>query len=107
MTALDTGQWRKMVSAPKDGSRIIVVIRANEQGPADIDIVRWSRPRRSADECWTSTDSSADCPIMYEDWEVAWWMPLPSSMPEVRVPGMAARLPDFPRDGQEIGGSGI
>jgi len=102
-----TTQWRAMASAPKDGSRIIVALRASEQGGADIDIVRWTRPPKAADECWVSTDSTHDCAIVYENWEVAHWMPLPASMPDVRTPGMASQLPDFPRDGQEIGGSGI
>lgn len=106
MAATDTGDWRAMSSAPKDGSRIIVVIRASEQGPADIDVVRWDKPRRSGEACWTSTDSSADCAIVYEDWEVAYWMPLPSSMPTVKTPDMASRLPELP-SGLEIGGSGI
>ena len=107
MSETSTEQWRKMASAPKDGSRILVVIRASEQGPADVDVVRWTRPRRAPDESWVSTDSSHDCPIFYEDWEVAFWMPLPTSVAPVKTPGLAARLPEFPRDGLEIGGSGI
>ncbi len=103
----ETGQWRTMAGAPKDGSRLLVVIRASEQGAADVDVVRWEKPKRAAEPCWMSTDSSHDCAIVYDDWEVVFWMPLPSSMPGVRTPGMAARLPEFPRDGQEIGGSGI
>ena len=100
-------RWRPMITAPKDGTRIIVVIRHSEQDPADIDVVRWAQARRSGDPCWTSTDSSHDCAIMYEDWEVAHWMALPSTMPSVRTPDMAARLPAFPHNGEEIGGSGI
>ena len=103
----DAPRWRPMITAPKDGTRIIVVIRQSEQGPADIDVVRWAHPRRSGEPCWTSTDSSHDCAIMYDDWEVANWMPLPSTMPGVRTPDMASRLPAYPRDGQETGGSGI
>ena len=100
-------QWRAMKSAPKDGSRIIAVIRGGEQGNADIDVVRWTRPRNAVDDCWVSTDSTHDCAIMYEDWEVQHWMPLPVTMPGVRTPDMASTLPEFPKDGQEIGGSGI
>ena len=103
----DAPRWRPMITAPKDGTRIIVVIRQSEQGPADIDVVRWAQARRSGELCWTSTDSSHDCAIMYDDWEVANWMPLPSTMPSVRTPDMAARLPAVPRLGEEIGGSGI
>ncbi len=98
--------WKPMSGAPKDGTRILVVIRGSEQGPADVDVVRWTRPKRAAEDCWVSTDSSADCAIIYEDWEVAFWMPLPPTIAPVRSPGLAALLPDFPPD-QEIGGSGI
>ena len=107
MSEISTDQWRKMTSAPKDGSRILVVIRGSEQGPADVDVVRWTHHKRDAEPCWVSTDSSADCAIVYEGWEVAFWMPLPASIAPVRTPGLAAQLPDFPRDGQETGGSGI
>lgn len=100
--------WRSMESAPKDGTRILVVIKASEQGPSDVDVVRWATPRRGrADDCWMSTDSSADCAIVYEDWEVVFWMPLPSTVAPVRTPDLASRLPRIPRDGEEIGGSGI
>jgi hypothetical protein len=100
-------QWRSMKSAPKDGTPILVVIRGTEQGTAAVDVVRWTKPRCAPDTCWVSTDSSHDCAIVYEDWEVANWMPLPGSMPGVRTPDMASRLPDFPRNNEEIGGSGI
>ena len=107
MSGIDIDQWQSMASAPKDGSRIIVVIRASEQGPADVDVVRWDRPRRNADPCWTSTDSSHDCAIVYEDWEVSFWMALPSTLPPLKAPDLKARLPLVPSAGDEIGGSGI
>ncbi len=101
----DASSWKGMASAPKDGSRIIVVIRASEQGGSDIDVVHWARPTRGrSDECWLSTESSADCPINYEDWEVTFWMPLPSSLPPVRSPDLTSRLPPIPK---ESDGSGI
>jgi hypothetical protein len=105
--AVAANQWKPIAGAPKDGSRILVVIRGTEQGPADVDVVRWTKPHRAPEDCWVSTDSSHDCTIAYDDWEVAFWMPLPSSIAPVRTPDLAARLPAFPRDGQEIGGSGI
>lgn len=107
MNALDQAKWRKMSEAPKDGTKIIVVIRASEQGPADVDVVSWDQPERAADKCWVSTDSSGGCAIIYEDWEVAHWIPLPSSLPGVRTPDLASRLPALPRAGEETGGSGI
>ena len=98
--------WMPMAAAPKDGSRILVVIRASEQGPADVDVVRWTLPKRAADQCWVSTDSSRDCAIIYEDWEVVFWMPLPPTIAPVRTPDLASRLPAIP-EGEETGGSGI
>ena len=77
--------WSVMASAPKDGTRILVVTRAGEQGPADVDV----------------------CAIFYDDWEVSFWMPLPTSIPPVRGPGLKPHLPPVPRDDEEAGGSGI
>ena len=44
--------------------------------------------------------------IIYDDMEVANWMPLPSTMPSVRTPNLANGLPALPR-GELFGGSGI
>jgi hypothetical protein len=107
MTAVATEIWRRMATAPKDGSRILVSIRSTEQGPAEVDVVRWSKPKRDPDACWMSTDSSADCSIVYEAWELAFWMPLPTGMPPVRTPGLAAQLPPAPKADEELDGSGI
>ncbi|HLH11051.1 MAG TPA: hypothetical protein VKV77_04110 [Methylovirgula sp.] len=92
-----------MTSAPRDGTRIIVVIRASEQGSSDVDVVRWAKPPSHGEYCWMSTESDQDCAIIYDDWEVANWMPLPSWSPPFRTPGLARRLPDPP----EVDGSGI
>ena len=100
--------WSLMASAPKDGTRVLVVTRAGEQGPADVDVVRWTKPgKATAEACWVSTESSHDCAIFYDDWEVSYWMPLPDSIPPVRAPGLEPHLPDVTVDGDEAGGSGI
>ena len=39
-------RWRNMLSAPRDGSRILVTIRASEQGPGAVDLVYWSKGDR-------------------------------------------------------------
>ena len=106
MTPIATEMWRRMASAPKDGSRILVSIRSTEQGPAEVDVVRWSKTKRAADACWISTDSSAECAIAYEAWEVAYWMPLPSGIAPVRTPGLVSQLPPAPK-ADELDGSGI
>ena len=41
--------------------------------------------------------TSHDCVIIYDDIEMANWMPLPSTMPSVRTPDMANGLPALPR----------
>jgi hypothetical protein len=99
-------QWQNMAKAPKDGSRILASIRSTEQGPAEVDVVRWTKSKTLDDFCWMSTDSSHDCPIAYEEWELAFWMPLPSWVPAVRTPGLAAQLPAVPKS-DEKDGSGI
>ena len=96
-------QWRSMASAPRDGTRIIVVIRASEQGSSDIDVVRWSKPKSHGEYCWTAADSDQECAVIYDEWEVAHWMPLPAWSPPFKTAGLAATLPDPP----ENEGSGI
>jgi hypothetical protein len=104
MDSTDSQQWRPMATAPKDGTRIIVVIRATEQGPSDVDVVRWAKPPNLGDYCWTSTDSDHSCTIIYDNWEVANWMPMPSGMPPYKTPQLASKLPPPP---EEKDGSGI
>lgn len=103
MRPSETEQWRPMKSAPKDGTRIIVVIRASEQGASDVDVVRWAKPKAYGEYCWMASDSDQDCEIIYDDWEVANWMPLPAWSPPYKTPGLAAKLPEVP----EGDGSGI
>jgi hypothetical protein len=103
MSPVETGQWQPMATAPKDGTRIIVVTRATEQGTSDVDVVRWMKPKSFGEYCWVATDSDQECIVMYDDWEVASWMPLPSWSPPYKTPGLAAKLPDPP----EAEGSGI
>lgn len=98
-----------MASAPKDGTRVLVEIRASEQGPAEVDVARWAKPERSPEACWISTESDPGALITYAETEVSGWMPLPSPIPKLRQASPASRsaaagdrTPD-----EEIGGSGI
>jgi len=104
MTESQYGQWQRMKTAPRDGTRLLVLIRESEQGPNEVDVVRWASLGKSSEECWISTDSDIDCLIQYADAELAFWMPLPSAMPKLRAPYAASGLPEPP---PEVGGSGI
>jgi len=97
-------KWQPIESAPRDGTRIIVLTRATEQGPSDVDVVRWIKPRHHGEFCWTSTESDINCTIIYDDWEVAYWMPMPAALGPRKTPDLASKLPPAP---VEEDGSGI
>jgi hypothetical protein len=78
------GEWQELASAPRDGTRVLVMIRASEQGPAEVDVARWARPDRSQEACWIAADSDHDCAIVYADSDLEGWMALPSPMPRLR-----------------------
>jgi hypothetical protein len=100
--------WRSMASAPKDGTRILVAIRSSEQGPAEVDVARWAKPDKTAEECWVAGDSDPEAPITYADTELSSWMPLPSPVPPLRSGAKEeATVSSSPRQRGEIGGSGI
>ena len=106
MAVSDVGEWRPIESAPRDGSRILVVIRPTEQGPGEIDVARWARPLRAVDKCWIAADSDPACQIVYADTEVLFWMPMPAQAPQSRSAVLASELP-APPDISEMEGSGI
>ncbi len=100
--------WRSMASAPKDGTRILVAIRSSEQGPAEVDVARWAKPDKTAEECWVAGDSDPEAPVTYADTELSSWMPLPSPVPPLRSAAKeAVAAPPSPRLRGEIGGSGF
>ncbi len=102
----DFGEWRPMASAPKDGSRILAAIRASEQGPAEVDVVRWAKPEPAGDKCWIAADSDPNCVIVYAEVELTYWMPLPAPLPKLRAVQTAGRR-EPGRFDDEMGGSGI
>ena len=58
-------------------------VRASEQGPAEVDVVRWA----VRDERWIAADSDPGCIIVYADAELTGWMPLPKKLPKLRANG--------------------
>ncbi len=53
----ETEGWRHMNFAPRDGTRILVTVRASEQGGADVDVAHWARADQFGAEGWRSADS--------------------------------------------------
>jgi hypothetical protein len=103
MSGTEFGDWHDMATAPKDGSKVLVAVRASEQGPAEVDMARWAMASRAAEPAWIA-DSDPGSVITYSETELAGWMPLPTPVPKLRSGrGSSARgeAPD------EIGGSGI
>jgi hypothetical protein len=104
MSDTDFGEWNDMASAPKDGSRVLVAVKASEQGPAEVDVARWAKAARAGDVAWIAADSDPGCVIAYSEAELAGWMPLPTPTPKLTPRRQRPARKDFP---DEIGGSGI
>jgi hypothetical protein len=73
----DFGEWRPMTTAPKDGRWVRLLVRASEQGSAEVDVARWGRSEEAKLWCWVAADSDRGCVIFYSEAEVASWAPLP------------------------------
>jgi hypothetical protein len=106
MSDPDRGDWRPMAEAPRDGSRVLVAIRPTEQGPAEVDVVRFARPQPGVDPCWMAIDSDPAALVTYSEVELTWWMPMPDPLPRVQATGRPVP-PTPPPEPDEIGGSGI
>jgi len=107
MAAGSAGDWKKMAVAPRDGSRILVAVRASEQGPAEVDLVRWEMPAHAAEAAWIADDSEPDLPVIYADGELTGWMEPPERL--MSAPGGRAVLPQIEEteEGGEMDGSSI
>ncbi len=83
-----------IATAPRDGSLVRVALWASEQGPAELDTVRWARSASSGEEGWVAFDSDPEARIVYSDSEIAYWLPLPSQAPSRRPSPPSKATPD-------------
>ena len=103
-----TSKWAPMKTAPRDGSLVLARVRASEQGPAEIDAVRWSVSARSGEEGWVANDSDPFARVAYGEGELSGWSPLPTQLPRLRSERIAAGDPPPVSDTpDEADGGGI
>jgi len=84
MSQPGSAKWARMASAPKDGSLVLARVRATEQGPAEVDAVRWAVSARSGEGGWVANDSDPFARVVYAEVELSGWMPLPTQVPGLR-----------------------
>ena len=97
-------RWRRMASAPRDGTRILVTVRPVEQGPAEVDVAYWARSDQFGIEGWRAADSSPGLVIGYAEPELKCWMPLPKA--NLSADSMSMPTP-WDDETEQLDGSGI
>ncbi len=107
MTTAEFQDWRAIATAPRDGSQILVAVRASEQGPAEVDMVRWSRAERAEEEGWVATDSQPGLSLIYAEAELTGWMPLPTPVPPLHTLRARLKAAAGSKRGGEMDGSSI
>jgi hypothetical protein len=97
-----------METAPRDGTLVKVWLKASEQGPAQMDIVRWAKSARSEEGAWLASDSDQVARVIYSDADLECWVPLPTQLPTTGRTGEIAPRPGaIDTDSGEIDGGGI
>jgi hypothetical protein len=105
MAEARSSKWAPMATAPRDGTLVLARVRASEQGPSEVDAVRWVRSARSGEENWVANDSDPFARVIYADGELSGWTPLPSQTPRLRSKPPAGPTPSPEAD--ESDGSAI
>ena len=104
MTDSAKNGWLPMASAKRGGERILVTVRGGEQGPAEVDTVRFQAVRGSSERRWAATDMGPDGLVTYDEDELVAWM----ALPEPTLQSAATAFPE-PADEADFedAGSGI
>ncbi len=102
-----TPKWAPMASAPRDGSLVLVRVRASEQGPAEVDAVRWAVSARSGEAGWVANNSDPFARVVYGEGELSGWSPLPTQLPPLRSQRLAAGAAAPSDAADEADGGGI
>ena len=105
MAKLDFSKFEPMETAPRDGTLVLVAVRSSEQGPAELDAVRWAQSARTGEEGWVANDSDPFARFIYSEAELTGWSPLPTQMPELRSKSATGAKRDS--DPDAIDGAGI
>jgi hypothetical protein len=104
MSLPDSLKGAPIETAPRDGRPVLVWLRASEQGPAQMDVVRWARSAQTGEGAWVASDSDQVARVAYADADLECWLPLPTQ-------GTARAAPpgshDMDTDSGEIDGGGI
>jgi hypothetical protein len=96
-----------METAPRDGTLVKVWLKASEQGPAQMDVVRWTESR-SGEGAWVASDSDQFARVFYSDADLECWVPLPTQVPAGRRQGDGGRTGRaIDTDSGEVDGGGI
>jgi len=97
-----------MDSAPRDGTLVKVWLKASEQGPAQMDVVRWATSARSEEGAWVASDSDQLARVIYSDADLECWVPLPTQVPAADRAAETGTGPGaIDTDSGEIDGGGI
>src|SRR5262245_10707075 len=102
LTDSDPANGAPIATAPRDGRPVVVWLKASEQGPAQMDVVRWARSAQSGDGAWVANDSDRVARVAYADADLECWLPLPTQSAERRAPEPAPR--ELDTDSGELDG---
>jgi hypothetical protein len=105
MSLPDLADGAPIETAPRDGTLVLVWLKASEQGPAQKDVVRWARSAQSGAGAWVARDSDQVARVFYSDADLQCWVPLPTQRPDAQREPQGRR--EIDTDSGELDGGGI